>query len=265
MLSPRLIWICYLFLFLSVPSGLVWGEPLIKGGCLYLGDSISTYKKGSGDILDKKTIVEYKNDVRAKLSSLIRKLNLSLDPEIIFNENEIIGVKANCTSGEGDALITLDIERLKERIRSSERTMDFILAHELAHVLQLKGSSEFLNDYCNRNIDSVKTIELLADFMAGHITRSSLNIPDHAEFTKAVTSLGDYRFSEIDHHGKVTERLNAFYFGVNVASSGRPLIAAKFIKNSDNFLEVLGGPSFYKADYEKTNNYYLHAIEGMYE
>lgn len=114
-------------------------------------------------------------------------------------------------------------ERLKSRAGSDG--LEFVIAHELAHVAALSTSSSLRSALASRSV-SIRKIELFADMAAGHYhydQNSSRGLTANSPVTRAVIALSDYEFSNPVHHGTVFDRVSAFSMGANSAARGYSL------------------------------------------
>ena len=85
-----------------------------------------------------------------------------------------------------------------------------IMAHEYAHILQLKKGSNLQGKYR----------ELHADFLAGHYMGSRTLFPSAVAvraFANSLYQKGDFAFWDPSHHGTPEERVRAMVNGYNVA------------------------------------------------
>jgi len=78
------------------------------------------------------------------------------------------------------------------------------------------------------------------------------------------SELSDYGFSDPKHHGRVSDRSNAFNFGQTLAAYGKPLNVESFMRNQDRFLELLSGPAVSDGPSEM-NRFFLDAMEALYK
>lgn len=86
-----------------------------------------------------------------------------------------------------------------------------ILAHEFAHVLQIKKGMRQSNS---------KIKELQADFLAGYyIGRKNFSLTSIQAFGNDLYSMGDYDFANSNHHGTPSERVSAMNEGYRYRSS----------------------------------------------
>ena len=161
-------------------------------------------------------------------------------------------------------VITVDAKALARRVSGLPRGEDLILAHELSHVLQYRANPAYVHTLCSRLAFDVKLYELLADFGAGYIMYKQGLGQSRQIFAQTVASLADYEFTNVNHHGTVTERLNAYDFGETVAASGKSLDMAALMRNGSAFMQFLAGPSEREAsrDYQQ---YLRRAIEAIYQ
>ena len=145
-------------------------------------------------------------------------------------------------SGRRSDLIATDVEALQRADSTRPMAADLILAHELSHVLQFHASADFVASLCAGTLRDVKVYELLADFGAGYAMCKIGNQNARQNFVRTVSSLADYQFTAVRHHGTVTERLNAFDMGQASGYFGQELKMEALIRNREAFLRLLGGP-----------------------
>ncbi|MGC4023063.1 MAG: hypothetical protein QM734_14525 [Cyclobacteriaceae bacterium] len=105
-----------------------------------------------------------------------------------------------------DGKIAMGINLLRNKLRDfNEHAIAGVLAHEYAHVLQIK----------KRGTLNGKERELQADFMAGYYFGDGDILENGAEkFAADLYSMGDYNFWDPQHHGTPEERVAMFKAGL---------------------------------------------------
>jgi len=96
-----------------------------------------------------------------------------------------------------------------------------VVAHEYGHIAQFKHN---LKRALLAGQDTVKRLELHADFLAGYFAgRRKLERPDFpaAVFATTQYSAGDYRTERFSHHGTPEERAGAIVKGFEIAFRDR--------------------------------------------
>ncbi|SDX00259.1 hypothetical protein SAMN05444410_1087 [Hydrobacter penzbergensis] len=113
-----------------------------------------------------------------------------------------------------DGLVAFGRNMLVQRLWNIERgefAVAGILAHECAHVIQIKKGTYY---------SVTKLKELHADFMAGYFIGTQ-GFPQNGinAFANDLYSIGDYDFWAPDHHGTPEERVAAMLAGFQVRNS----------------------------------------------
>jgi hypothetical protein len=126
----------------------------------------------------------------------------------------------NNQNNQGDGSLLLGRKLIVQLLKEDQDRFNAIvavIAHELAHINQLKRDSRF---------SRVKYKELHADYMAGwtigrlvkiEVKRIYFNLQDFDE-TKplvAIYRIGDNDYNSTRHHGKRTERLRSMLEGID--------------------------------------------------
>jgi hypothetical protein len=145
----------------------------------------------------------------------------------------------------GAYVITVNDALLIERENQLKGASIAVLAHELGHVMQFSTNRQLVEDLCANRLQGVKELELLADFASGYAiykTQRSLIDQGNNFFVQTIASLSDYAFTNEQHHGTVTERMDAFGFGEAAFLNGRALDMAALMRNSAPFMQRLAGP-----------------------
>jgi predicted metalloprotease len=96
-----------------------------------------------------------------------------------------------------------------------------VVAHEYGHIAQFKHN---LKRTLLAGQDTVKRLELHADFLAGYFAgRRKLDRPDFpaAVFATTQYSAGDHRTERLNHHGTPDERAGAIVKGFEAAFRDR--------------------------------------------
>ncbi|WP_262299027.1 neutral zinc metallopeptidase [Microvirga sesbaniae] len=128
--------------------------------------------------------------------------------------------KSNNLAEDGEVL--LGRRFIRERIlegRGSDISILAVIAHEMAHILQLKRG------ICDALIcgGGVRDVELHADFLAGFCLgrmNVSFDTGRAVELTNAWARLGDKFFGNCNHHGTADQRLSCLLAGFNLSQSG---------------------------------------------
>lgn len=127
-----------------------------------------------------------------------------------------------------DVTVLIPAKYYAEKINGDYEKLIFILGHELSHVAQLK--TQFKNNFCEKRIISLKKYELLCDLGAGFahykLEKKSTKPP-----IQLISSVADYQFAKIGHHGTVTERTSAFNLGRTLAARNKTYSMESWIRN----------------------------------
>lgn len=120
------------------------------------------------------------------------------------------------TNPDGTVLLGRDLlfELLAE-LEHPDAAVAAICAHEFGHIVQFKNRLVL-----HRNQPTVKRTELHADFLAGYYAGiRKLSKPDFpaAVFATTQEKVGDYAFTNRNHHGRPEERAAAIVRGFEVA------------------------------------------------
>jgi hypothetical protein len=113
------------------------------------------------------------------------------------------------------------LSRLLKLREAPDVAVAAVVAHEFGHIAQFKNN---LKRPLLIGQDSVKRLELHADFLAGYFAgRRKLDRPDFpaAVFATTQYAAGDYRPERVSHHGTPEERANAIVKGFEVAFRDR--------------------------------------------
>jgi predicted metalloprotease len=113
------------------------------------------------------------------------------------------------------------LNRLLKLREAPDVAVAAVVAHEFGHIAQFKNN---LKRPLLIGQDSVKRLELHADFLAGYFAgRRKLDRPDFpaAVFATTQYAAGDYRPERVSHHGTPEERANAIVKGFEVAFRDR--------------------------------------------
>jgi hypothetical protein len=146
-----------------------------------------------------------------------------------------------------DGEVNLGFRFLQARLRDeggSDLSILAVLAHELAHVYQLKNSMCSLL-YCSRGV--IK-IELHADFLAGYSLGrldSGFSRQRARDLTRSWGRLGD-TFSNCQHHGTADQRLSCLIEGFGLATESTSFeevagIGRQFVDNMHGCEGVCSG------------------------
>jgi hypothetical protein len=188
-------------------------------------------------------------DLRDMLARLRSVMHVPQPVALVSASNGDIGVTSPPCPGFNPPtyVITLDTVVLSEKERQLKGATFAVLAHELGHVLQFSSDNQLINEVCSNNLRfSVKPLELMADFASGYAVYKTQRLAiDQGDtlFVRMIASLSDYAFTDVQHHGTVTERMNAFGFGQAAALRGRPLDMSALLRNSALFMQRLAGPN----------------------
>src|SRR5262245_2448852 len=114
-----------------------------------------------------------------------------------------------------DGTILYNIEMLKEQLRISKwggAILAGVIAHEFGHIFQ-----NFTNAMPRlRSLGpTVKFVELHADFLAGFYMAGKDKTIDVRSYADEFFKIGDYGFTEPDHHGTPEERYFVLKAGYN--------------------------------------------------
>lgn len=115
----------------------------------------------------------------------------------------------------------------------------FVVAHEIGHIAQYQSDRRFESAVCGGSIQEIKFFELLADCAAGYVITKLTTVTERQSSTVAViaaiTELSDYNFSNVQHHGTLTERYAAAGLGSMAAMEGVPLDMAVLLQRRQRF------------------------------
>jgi hypothetical protein len=176
---------------------------------------------------------------------------MGISPQVVLIGSPTGGIGAASPPCRNQAhpiyVITVDSGTLAQHEQQLKGSSVVVLAHELGHVLQFLNDRTFVTALCSNTLQGgVRPFELMADFAAGYALYKTQRLAidqGNTLFARVIASLSDYAFTNVQHHGTVTERMNAFGFGEAAALRGRPINMAALMRNSAIFLERLAGPS----------------------
>ncbi|MEI4194485.1 hypothetical protein [Roseovarius sp. E0-M6] len=108
-----------------------------------------------------------------------------------------------------DGTILYQLDLLEAHLTSARfggSIVSGVIAHEFSHILQMQDQGIF--DRLQNRHDTVKFLELHADFMAGYYmgTKFSQQPDDLDTLSRKIFELGDNNFTNIGHHGTPQER-----------------------------------------------------------
>lgn len=249
----------------AAPS--VLASALNTQGCLRLQHSaeqplVKSKNLEYGDISEPE-----KEQIISIIKELENDLDYTLSPTVVFDAVDAIQAAPACPAEAGSGVIYIDADILHDISQSSEHALNLVLAHELAHILQFSTSKRFAKQVCDNNIQgiTIKTIELLADMVSGHLMYTQFEINNPSELLLVISKLSDYRFSDVNHHGTANERMNAFSLGYTLAFNNLPIKMKKFLANQDVFLDVLGGPPAQLRSPRQVHDFYTTAMKELYK
>ena len=127
------------------------------------------------------------------------------------------------------------VKLLEQRNAGASYTIWAIIAHEAAHIMQIKNGAA----------NSGRNTELQADFLAGwYFARMKKEDPaDFQQFRQmedglmAFMSRGDYDFNSAHHHGTPEQRMDAFRRGFNIG----PVTLSQAWSAATEFRRQIGG------------------------
>lgn len=231
-------------------------------GCFQANNTQTTVDKSAeysyGFTESEKKLIE------DKTKSILDFVALGTSPEIVFKDYGGFTVVPSCSGNETGNYLVLGPDTVDKLQGLSRYSTDLILAHEIAHLMQLEASPELKRALCRKEIRDRKTIELLADMVAGHIMYSLFEMKNRKQLLLVIAELSDYKFSDELHHGSMSERSNAFNMGQGLAARGKPLDVDKFLENKSVFLEVLGGAPRSSLGHNSYQEFYQNAMEALY-
>jgi hypothetical protein len=182
------------------------------------------------------------------LEQLRRAMDITTQVILVGSSTAGVAVTSPPCSNTASAvyMISVNDALLIERERQLKGASIAILAHELGHVMQFSTNRQLVEDLCANRLQGVKGLELMADFAAGYAvykTQRSLIDQGNNFFVQTIASLSDYAFTNVQHHGTVTARMDAFGFGEAALLNGRPLDMVALMRNSATFMQRLAGPN----------------------
>jgi predicted metallopeptidase len=133
--------------------------------------------------------------------------------------------------------ILYNIEMLQEQLKASTwggAILAGVIAHEFGHIYQsFSGQMSKL-----KALDTtVKFIELHADYLSGFYMGGKFGSIDVKPYADAFFKIGDYGFSDPDHHGTPEERYFVLKAGYNLRLRSRDLHVSQAAREGESFLK----------------------------
>ncbi len=186
-----------------------------------------------------------------------------VDVKLIEGINNIFAIP-NCRE-RGKFSVLFDPAILEE-IEYDNRIVEILVSHEISHFKQYEASNSFYSDVCLGKRFPVIDMELLADYGAGFAVQSIYQSMTKRPFVLAVSKLADYDFSNIRHHGPVSQRLNAFNVGQWAAFQGYTFDMLVLLKNIRVFRDLMDGPPIATtSNSSELRKYYDTSIQRIHE
>ncbi len=193
-----------------------------------------------------------RGDLQTVLNTILSSINAAFNVQIRFVTGLNTFLAQNkCLGSNNHYTLIADREMAYRSLDMRSGLTFLVVAHEVSHFLQYQSNEDLSRRLCAGSRVDTKALELMADFGAGMIIwqlaedgllPASENNRHNLSIVGALADLADYKFADPNHHGRVSERNNAFGFGRLAASKGLPLDMERLIKNKDTFLTHLPGP-----------------------
>ena len=146
-----------------------------------------------------------------------------------------------------------------------DESLEFIVAHEIGHFLQYQSDTALRDAVCNHEKLNVRSLELMADFLAGFLvwSQDDEENPGRMNLMLTISSLSDYEFTNVSHHGTVTERNSAFGMGQYARFADKSLDMRALMRKVDFFDEFIfaGTP---KGTYAEQDRAFREVLEDLF-
>ena len=200
------------------------------------------------------------HEVRRYLNQITSILDVSNSIRIKFTRGSIgFAAAPNCVNDDYIGTLYANEEAVRELLNRDANKLGILLAHEVAHFLQYLASSNLKANVCNNQMQDVKTFELIADTVSGYVQYIKEGEVRNRDILRAISLLADYEFANPNHHGVITDRVNAFNMGKWIAYLDYPINMRFLLDNKNMYIKTLYGPR--RTSVEENDNEDLNLWE----